>query len=48
VREKTEEVEHEISLVAGESSRRDDKDSGFVEPVLVFGDGECLFDFGHC
>ncbi len=45
---KTEEVEHKISLVAGETSRGDDKDSGFIEPVLVFGDGERLVDFGHC
>ena len=48
VGQETEEVKHEISLVAGHSSWGDDEDSGFVEPVLIFSDGECLFDLGHC
>jgi hypothetical protein len=39
--QETEEVEDEISLVAGKPSRRDDQDSGFVEPVLVLYDGKC-------
>ena len=44
----TEQIEHEISLMACESSWGDDEDSGLVKPVLIFNGGECLIDFCHC
>lgn len=48
MRQETEEVEHEVSLMPSHSPGRDDEDSGLVEPVWVFDDGERLVDFCHC